>query len=131
MAKRISPLLMFDGMAEDAVQFYVSVFADLEVVDLERYSADDGVLAGLMKRCILQIGELSFIVIDSPVKHEFSFTPAFSLHIECVDEQEIEGLYEHLAQQGKILMPLNNHGFSRLFAWVNDRYGVSWQLNLT
>lgn len=49
---------------------------------------------------------------------------------ECESEEEIHRLYSSLTQGGGTLMPLNNHGFSRQFGWVNDRYGVSWQLNL-
>ena len=50
--------------------------------------------------------------------------------IDCADEAEIDRLAAALAEGGGILMPLGNYGFSRKFAWVNDRFGVSWQVNL-
>jgi predicted 3-demethylubiquinone-9 3-methyltransferase (glyoxalase superfamily) len=61
--------------------------------------------------------------IDSNVKQEFTFTPSFSLFITCDSEEEINRLYENLTDGGRILMPLDNHGFSK-------KFGVSWQLNL-
>jgi predicted 3-demethylubiquinone-9 3-methyltransferase (glyoxalase superfamily) len=71
-----------------------------------------------------------FMAIDSPAKHEFGFTPAVSLYVRCADEAELDRLYPALAEDGKELMPLDNYGFSTKFGWVNDRFGVSWQLNL-
>jgi predicted 3-demethylubiquinone-9 3-methyltransferase (glyoxalase superfamily) len=68
--------------------------------------------------------------IDSPVKHEFTFTPAMSLFVDCQSEDELKRLYSELAAAGSVLMPIENYGFSRRFAWVSDRFGVSWQLNL-
>jgi len=68
--------------------------------------------------------------IDSPVKHAFSFTPAFSFFIDCSSEEEQHRVFAGLSEQGTVLMPLGDYGFSRQFAWVSDRYGVSWQLNL-
>ena len=76
------------------------------------------------------IGDQSILCIDSPVTHTFSFTPAFSLFVECESEAQIRAIYAALSDGGEELMPLANYGFSREFAWVNDRFGVSWQLNL-
>jgi predicted 3-demethylubiquinone-9 3-methyltransferase (glyoxalase superfamily) len=50
--------------------------------------------------------------------------------VGCESEDEIQRLSTALSEQGKTFMPLNDYGFSRQFAWVSDRYGVSWQLNL-
>lgn len=63
------------------------------------------------------------------VKHAFSFTPALSPFVECESEAEIDRIYAALLEGGNALMPINNYGFSRKFGWVNDRFGVSWQLN--
>ena len=60
----------------------------------------------------------------------FTFTPSMSLFVRCHSEAEIDSLYAKLSEGGAVLMALDNHGFSPKFAWVNDRFGVSWQLNL-
>ena len=70
-----------------------------------------------------------FMCIDSNVKHAFSFTPSFSIYVSCHTEEEIDELYGKLKEGGQALMPLSNYGFSRKFGWLNDRYGVSWQIN--
>ena len=67
---------------------------------------------------------------DSFVKHDFTFTPAFSFFVNCDSDAEIERLCSALSEDGKVFMPLNDYGFSRKFAWVGDRFGVSWQLYL-
>jgi predicted 3-demethylubiquinone-9 3-methyltransferase (glyoxalase superfamily) len=67
---------------------------------------------------------------DSPVGHAFDFTPSASLLIECDSEGELEQLYGALSAGGKVLLSLGDYGYGRKFAWVTDRFGVSWQLNL-
>ena len=70
------------------------------------------------------------MLLDSPVRHDFTFTPAFSLFVECDSEDQIRWLFEELSEEGRVFMPLESYGFSRQFTWVADRFGVSWQLNL-
>ena len=53
-----------------------------------------------------------------------------SLYINCKTEEEINKLFKNLSDGGQVLMPLNNYPFSEKFAWISDKYGVSWQLNL-
>jgi predicted 3-demethylubiquinone-9 3-methyltransferase (glyoxalase superfamily) len=67
---------------------------------------------------------------DSFVAHDFTFTPAFSFFVDCESESEIAHLCSALSEGGKQFMPLSSYRFSRQFAWVSDRFGVSWQLNL-
>jgi predicted 3-demethylubiquinone-9 3-methyltransferase (glyoxalase superfamily) len=67
---------------------------------------------------------------DSPVKHQFSFTPASSTFIDFDSVAELERVFSVLSAGGQVLMPLDNYGFSQRFGWVNDRFGLSWQLNL-
>ena len=75
-----------------------------------------------------RIGLQRILCTDSVIEHTFGFTPAFSLYARCESESEIRRLASALSEQGSVLMPLGNYGFSQLFAWVNDRFGVSWQL---
>ncbi len=68
--------------------------------------------------------------MDSGEQHHFTFTPAMSIFVDCDREQELDEVYTGLSDGGMVLMPLQEYPFSRKFAWLNDRYGVSWQLNL-
>lgn len=68
--------------------------------------------------------------MDSPVRHDFSFTPSVSIFMNFDDETAFEKAWNRLIQGGATLMPLDDYGFSRRFGWLNDRFGVSWQLNL-
>lgn len=68
--------------------------------------------------------------IDSSVEHNFTFTPAISLYVRCHTEEEVAQLFEKLSQDGKVYMPLSVYPFSERFGWVENKYGISWQLNL-
>ncbi len=130
MSIKVRPFLMFQGKAEEAMKFYVSLFPDGEIIDIVRYGPGEAGAEGSVMKASFSIGGQTVICIDSPVKHDFTFTPAFSLFVDCESEEEIRRLSAALAEGGATLMPLGEYGFSRKFAWINDRYGVSWQLNL-
>ena len=130
MAKKVTPTLMFDGTAEQAMLLYVSLFNNAEIGQIERYGANGMEMEGLVVRADFTIGGQQFFAIDSREKHNFSFTPSFSIFVECDSEEELHNAFVKLSAKGDILMPLNSYGFSTQFGWLNDRYGVSWQLNL-
>lgn len=123
----VRPFLMFQGsVAEEAMRFYLSVFPGAAIIDLERHEAPH---AGV-KLARFSIGDQVIMCSDSLVKHDFGFTPASSLFVTCETEDDVRRLAAALGEGGATLMPVASYGFSRLFAWVNDRFGVSWQLNL-
>lgn len=122
--------LMFSGQAEEAFRFYAEVFPDCEILQLERYGPSGPGLEGTMMRGRLRLAGLDILGFDSFVNHDFTFTPASSIFVTCDTEDEIVRLANVLAEGGNLLMPLDNYGFSRQFAWLNDRFGVSWQLTL-
>jgi predicted 3-demethylubiquinone-9 3-methyltransferase (glyoxalase superfamily) len=130
MAVSVRPFLMFQGKAEAAIRFYISLIPNSEILDIERYGAQGPGVEGSVRRARVSLAGQEVLCIDSPAKHPFDFTPSFSLFVECGGEDEIRGLSSALSEGGQVLMPLDNYGFSRQFAWVADRYGVSWQLNL-
>lgn len=130
MPQKITTFLMFEGRAEEAMTFYTSLFEDSEVVDISRYGADGPGPEGTVLHATFALAGQRFMCIDSHVKHEFGFTPAVSLFVQCESEAELDRLYGALAERGTELMPLGSYGFSPKFGWVNDRFGVSWQLNL-
>lgn len=131
---QISPALMFSGIrhgkAEEAIQFYVSLFPNSRVEHIERSVAGEHEREGTVKQAIFVLNERSFKAMDSSVPHNFNFTPSVSLFVDCESEDEIDHLFRALSEAGEALMPLSNYGFSKKFGWVNDRFGVSWQLNL-
>ena len=126
----IQPFLMFEGKAEEAMNFYVSLFPNAKVVNIERYGPNRAGAEGSVMKASFSIGNQTVLCTDSIVKHTFSFTPAFSFFVDCRSEEEIGRIYAALSAGGTELMPLGEYGFSRKFSWINDRYGVSWQLNL-
>ncbi len=130
MAERISTFLLFEGKAEEAMTFYMSLIKDSKVESMEKYGPGEDGPAGSVKHAVFAMAGQKFMCIDSPIKHEFTFTPAISLFIDCESEQELDRLYKALSEGGEALMPLGEYGFSQKFGWVADRFGVSWQLNL-
>lgn len=128
--QKVTTFLMFDGKAEEAMNFYTSVFEESEIIDIIRYGANEVGKEGTVLNAKFSIKGQEFMCIDSNVKHEFTFTPAMSLYVNCDTEKEIDQVFEKLSQEGSILMPLASYPFSEKFAWIADKYGVSWQLNL-
>ncbi len=128
--QKITTFLMFDGKAEEAMQFYQSLFPDSGVKSIDRYGENEAGVSGSVRYALFTLGAQDFMCIDSPVRHQFSFTPAMSLFVTCDTRGEIEILYAKLSEGGQILMPLHEYPFSKCYGWLNDRYGVSWQLTL-
>lgn len=120
---------MFEGKAEEAMNFYVSLFPASSTTSVIRYKPGEAGNEGTIMVATFLLNGQQFMCIDSSVKHPFSFTPAMSLYITCEDENEIDTLFSALSDGGSVLMPLGDYPFSKKYAWVSDRYGVSWQLS--
>ena len=127
MARAVLPFLMFDGVAEEAMKAYVSLFGDSEITHIERYGPGEPGAEGTIKRAEFTVSGQRLMCIDSPIKHDFGFTPSMSLFVECENEEELDHAFVQLSAEGTVLMPLGNYGFSAKFGWLNDRFGVSWQ----
>ena len=112
------------------MRFYTGLFEDGRVLSAERYGSDGPGREGTLYLGSFQVGGQTVRCTDATAPFELSFSPSVSLFVDCSSEAEIERLAEALGQSGEALMPLDDYGFSQKFAWVNDRYGVSWQLNL-
>ena len=130
MSDKVRPFLMFEGKAEEAMNAYVALIPDSKIIDIDRYGAEGPGPEGTVVRALFHLGGQEVYCIDSHVHHAFTFTPAFSFFVECASDDELEHLFATLLEGGQALMPLDNYGFSRRFGWLNDRFGVSWQLNL-
>ncbi|MBV7264219.1 VOC family protein [Photobacterium sp. WH24] len=128
MPQAILTHLMFEGDAEEAMNFYISLFTGSEIRHIERYP--DGESKGMVRQARFVLAGREFIAIDSFISHHFTFTPAMSVFVDCESATEFERVYASLTEGGNALMPADNYGFSQRFGWVTDRFGVSWQINL-
>jgi len=125
---KATPFLMFQGDAKPALTLYAEAFPDFEQLLLQEHR--DGEQAGQVAMARIRIGGQEIMLYDSPPVHDFTFTPASSIFVTCDDEAQLRRLAEVLGEGGTVLMPVDNYGFSALFTWLADRFGVSWQLTL-
>lgn len=126
----VTPFLMFQGHAQAAMDLYVATFPDSRIVRADRYGQGESGPPGTIKVAVFSLCGREFMCSDSPVKHDFSFTPASSIFVECDSVEELDRVFEVLSEGGQVFMPLGNYGFSQRFGWLSDRFDVSWQLNL-
>jgi predicted 3-demethylubiquinone-9 3-methyltransferase (glyoxalase superfamily) len=129
--QEFSPFLWFDSKAEEAVAFYTSVLAG-KVTGMLRYDAHSAKASGQPEGSVLTIdfelaGQRFTALNGGPVFH---FTPAVSFFVCCESRAEIDTLWSRLSEGGAALMPLGEYPFAERYGWLNDRFGVSWQLML-
>ena len=127
---KVKTHMMFQGDAKKAVDLYSATFKDFEVGEIESYEEGEQVTEGLFKLANISFAGHELIIFDSPPVHDFSFSPSMSIFVDFDTRDELEAAFAKLSEDGKIMMPLDNYGFSNRFGWIADRYGVSWQLNL-
>jgi predicted 3-demethylubiquinone-9 3-methyltransferase (glyoxalase superfamily) len=128
--EKVTPFLMFEGNAEEAMNFYTSLVQDSKINSISKYGADGPGKEGTVFQATFTLKGQEFMCIDSYVNHEFTFTPSFSIFLTCSTEEEIDLLFEKLSDKGSVLMPLGDYSFSKKFGWIADKFGVSWQLTL-
>lgn len=122
--------LMFEGKAEEAMNFYVDLLEDSEVTSMMKYGPESPDVQGQIVHARFELGGKEFGCMDSHTKHAFGFTPANSIYIESDSEEEIDRLWKALSEGGSVLMEMKEYPFSKKYGWTNDRFGVSWQLFL-
>lgn len=123
MITAAAPFLMFQGRCEEALTFYVATLPGARIAALDR--KPDGAVA--MAR--LEVAGLEIMANDSPPVHDFDFTPSTSTFLTVDTPEAVDALAAALGEGGKLHMPADDYGFSRRFAWAQDRFGVSWQIN--
>ena len=116
--------------AEEAMNFYIELFDNSKIIELERWGKEGPGKEGTIMHATFSLNGVLYMCSDSPPIHNWDFSPAVSNFVECEDENEIEKLFTKLSENGEVKMPLNNYGFSQRFGWVEDKFGISWQLNL-
>jgi len=112
----ITPCLWFDTEAEEAAQFYTSVFGDSRIVRVTHYGSAGPRPEGLVMEVEFELNGRSFLALNGGP--DFTFTEAISLQADCKDQDEVDRLWETLSDGGE----------EGPCGWLKDRYGVSWQI---
>ena len=114
--QKISPFLWFDGNAEEAVNFYVSIFKDAKILNLSRYGEAGPGPKGTVMSATFQLHGQEFIALNGGP--HFKFTPAISFFVHCQTQEEVDELWEKLSAGGR----------KDRCGWLTDKYGLSWQI---
>lgn len=128
--QKIATFFMFSGEhfweAYEAISYYVSLFDNSSIDDIEFLDPDKKII----KTSYFTLLGQSYMAFDSEIDHKFNFTPSISSFVTFDNESELEKVYKSLSENGLEMMPLGDYGFSKKFGWVQDRFGISWQLCL-
>ena len=114
--QKITPFLWFDGKAEEAMNFYVSVFKNSKVGRVTRYGEAGPGQKGTVMSATFQLDGQDFFALNGGP--QFVFTPAISFFVNCETQQEVDEMWERLSEGGK----------KERCGWLKDRYGLSWQI---
>ncbi len=116
MSRKITPFLWFDGKAEEAANFYVSVFENGNVRSVSRYGDDGPGDAGTVMTVSFELEGQEFVALNGGP--QFTFTPAVSFWIDCTTQAEVDHFWERLSEGGQ----------TSQCGWLQDKYGLSWQV---
>jgi predicted 3-demethylubiquinone-9 3-methyltransferase (glyoxalase superfamily) len=114
--QKITPFLWFDGQAEEAMNFYVSIFKDSKVLGVSRYGEAGPGPKGTVMVATFQLEGQNFCALNGGP--QFTFSPAISFFVDCQTQQEIDELWQKLSEGGK----------TQRCGWLQDKYGLSWQI---
>lgn len=114
--QRIQPCLWFNGEAEEAANFYVSLFPNSRIGRVMRWPEGGPVPAGTALSVEFELEGQQFIALNGGP--QYKFTPAISLFVHCRHQDEIDALWNRLLEGGSAMQ----------CGWLSDRYGVSWQI---
>jgi len=113
---RITPCLWFDGQAEEAANYYVSLFPNSGIGSVSRYGEGSPFPAGTAMMVEFVLDGQTFQALNGGP--QFRFTEAVSLSIDCADQAEVDYYWDHLTEGGE----------ESMCGWLKDRFGVSWQI---
>ena len=118
--QKITPFLWFDTQAEEAVNYYVSIFRNSKIVSVARYGDDGAKVSGRPKGSVMtvafQLDGQPFVALNGgPV---FTFSPAISFVVDCRTQEEVDQLWDKLSAGGE----------QQQCGWLRDKYGVTWQI---
>jgi predicted 3-demethylubiquinone-9 3-methyltransferase (glyoxalase superfamily) len=127
---KINPCLWFNHQAEDAAEFYTSLFSKSKMGKVARYGDSGAEVSGQKKGTVMtaefEIDNLKIVGLNGgPL---YKFTPAHSFFVWCETEKEIDGLWKKLSEGGEVRMGLDKYPFAEKYGWTSDKFGVEWQL---
>ncbi|QUH03328.1 VOC family protein [Saccharopolyspora erythraea] len=114
--QKITTFLWFDGQAEEAAEFYTSIFPDSRIVHVQRYGEAGPGPEGAVMTVNFELAGQEFIALDGGP--QFRFTEAISLFVDCKSQEEVDELWAKLTDGGE----------ESQCGWLKDRYGLSWQI---
>lgn len=123
--QKIVPHLWFDKEAQEAAQFYITLFEQSRIINVNTLS---GTPSGDSHVVRFELAGQSFMAISAGPY--FNFNPSTSLMVACDSAEEVDTLWKALSEGGTPLMALGEYPFSKWYGWIQDRYGLSWQLML-
>ncbi|MGW8380510.1 VOC family protein [Streptomyces sp. ODS28] len=115
--QKITPTLWFDGKAEEAAQFYTSVFDNSRITDVQRYGKAGPGEEGSVMLVVFELDGLRYQALNGGP--EFTFNEAVSLSVDCASQEEVDRLWSTLTADG---------GQEGPCGWLKDKYGLSWQI---
>lgn len=128
--QKIVPHLWFDQQAQEAATFYTDVFQSTRAEPASFYTDVGTDIHGQKEGTVMtvefELEGLDFIALNGGP--HFTFTPAVSFMVNCPTKDEVDGLWAKLSDGGTVLMPLDSYPFSPRYGWIQDKYGLSWQL---
>lgn len=122
--QKIIPHLWYDTKAKEAAEFYANVFGNGSKI-VWTYTLKN-TPSGDCDVVLFEIFGYRFMSISAGPY--FKLNPSISFHVKCASPEEVDALWAKISAGGKVLMPLNEYPFSKRYAWVQDTYGVSWQI---
>ncbi|PJF30107.1 MAG: hypothetical protein CUN52_04970 [Phototrophicales bacterium] len=132
--QKITPCLWFDHQADEAMTRLISIFPNSKITTIKRYpdvplDIPMQNMAGKVLTGIFELDGYQFMCLDGgPV---FKFNPSISFFVNCPTAEQTEQLWTIFSEGGEVLMPFQAYPFSEKFGWLNDKYGLSWQVNLS
>jgi predicted 3-demethylubiquinone-9 3-methyltransferase (glyoxalase superfamily) len=124
--QKIVPCLWFDSEAEAAARLYTSLFKNSSIGAIQLYGEAGPGPKGTAVTVAFKLEGYEFVGLNGgPL---FRFTPAISFMVGCESKEEIDGMWQKLSEGGSVLMALDKYPFAERYGWVQDRFGVSWQL---
>ena len=118
--QKITPFLWFDNSAEEAVNFYTSIFKNSKIGSVTRYGDEGSEVSGQPKGSVMTVAfefeGQEFVALNGGP--HFTFSPAISFVVDCETQEEVDELWEKLPEGGE----------KQMCAWLRDKYGVSWQI---